>query len=61
VQSRLSQVDCQLQGFVLEGYPKTMGQVVTLKDVYLQPTMIVMLEGGKQISSEVLKYLNEKH
>lgn len=31
VQSRLSQVDCQLQGFVLEGYPRTLGQVVALK------------------------------
>jgi hypothetical protein len=38
-----------------------MGQVVTLKDVYLQPTMIVMLESSKQVSTEVLKYLNEKY
>ena len=32
-----------MQGFVLEGYPKTQGQVIALKDIYLQPTMIVML------------------
>jgi adenylate kinase len=43
VQSRLSQVDCQLQGFVLEGYPKTQGQVVALKDLYIQPTMVVLM------------------
>lgn len=43
VQSRLSQVDCQLQGFVLEGYPQSFGQVVALKDIYIQPTMIVLI------------------
>jgi adenylate kinase len=43
VQSRLSQVDCQLQGFVLEGYPRTQGQIAALKDIYIQPTMIVLL------------------
>ena len=51
VQSRLSQVDCQLRGFVLEGYPRTQGQIVALKDIYIQPTMIVLLEGGKQSST----------
>ncbi len=43
VQSRLSQVDCQLQGFVLEGYPQSFGQVVALKDIYIQPPMIVLI------------------
>ena len=51
VQSRLSQVDCQLQGFVLEGYPRTQVQTTSLNDNYLQPTMIVLLEGGKQPSA----------
>lgn len=44
IQSRLSQVDAQMQGFVLEGYPRTEGQVVSLKDVYIQPTLIAVLE-----------------
>jgi len=44
IQSRLSQVDAQMQGFVLEGYPKTEGQVVSLKDVYIQPSLIAILE-----------------
>ena len=61
VQNRLSQVDCQMQGFILEGYPKTHGQVVSLKDIYIQPSLIVMLEGGKPLPSEILKELNEKH
>lgn len=45
VQNRLSQVDCQMQGFVLEGYPKTSGQFVALKDTYLQPNLIVSIDG----------------
>lgn len=44
IQNRLSQVDVQMQGFVLEGYPKTDGQAVTLKDTYLQPSLIAILE-----------------
>ena len=55
IQGRLTQVDCQMQGFVLEGYPKTHGQVLALKDTYLQPTMVVMLEGGKAIGADILK------
>ena len=61
IQNRLSQVDCQMQGFVLEGYPKTQGQVVSLKDIYIQPSLVVMLEGGKVLQSEILKELNDKH
>jgi len=49
IQNRLSQVDCQIQGFVLEGYPKTMGQIVSLKDLYISPNLVVLLEGGKPI------------
>jgi len=46
IQSRLSQVDAQMQGFVLEGYPKTEGQAVSLKDVYIQPSLIAIIEEG---------------
>ena len=60
IQSRLTQVDCQMQGFVLEGYPKSKGQVVALKDIYLKPTLIVML-GGSDPSSDVNKELNDKY
>ena len=43
IQSRLSQVDSQMQGFVLEGYPLTEGQAVTLKEAYLQPSLVAVL------------------
>ncbi len=60
IQSRLSQVDCQMQGFVLDGYPKTPGQVAALKDSYIQPTLIVMLEEGAD-QTQVSKEINEKY
>lgn len=44
IQSRLNQVDCQLQGFVLEGYPLTEGQALVLRDAYIQPSLVVIIE-----------------
>jgi hypothetical protein len=50
-----------MQGFVLEGYPQTEGQVVALKDIYIQPSLIVTLDNGSNIISEVSKIINEKY
>lgn len=61
IQSRLSQVDAQMQGFVLEGFPRTEGQAVSLKDVYLQPTLIAILDENNSTLPEVTKHLNEKY
>ncbi len=61
IQSRLSQVDAQMQGFVLEGFPRTEGQAVSLKDVYLQPTLIAIIEDSNSTLPEVTKHLNEKY
>ena len=61
IQNRLSQVDVQMQGFVLEGYPKTDGQAVTLKDTYLQPSLIAIIEQSNTTPADVMKQLNEKH
>jgi len=44
IQSRLNQVDAQMQGFVLEGYPKTEGQAVALRDAYAQPSLIAVFD-----------------
>lgn len=61
IQSRLQQVDAQMQGFVLEGFPRTEGQAVSLKDVYIQPTLIALLEENNSTAPEVTKHLNEKY
>ena len=50
-----------MQGFVLEGYPRTEGQAVTLKDTYIQPSLIAVLEENNTTPAEVMKQLNEKH
>lgn len=46
VQNRLTQVDCQMQGYVLEGYPKTLNQSKALSDTHLKPSLIVSIAGG---------------
>jgi len=46
IQTRLSQVDCQMQGYILEGYPKTLSQAKALTDTHLKPSLIVSLSGG---------------
>jgi adenylate kinase len=46
IQNRLSQVDCQMQGYVLEGYPKTSNQSKALSDTHMKPSMIVTISGG---------------
>lgn len=61
IQSRLSQVDAQMQGYVLEGYPRTEGQVVALRDAHAQPTLIAIIEENNDTPAEVMKVLNEKH
>ena len=61
IQNRLSQVDAQMQGYVLEGYPRTEGQVVALRDSHAQPTLIAILEENNNTSPEVMKVLGEKH
>lgn len=54
IQNRLSQVDCQMQGYVLEGYPKTSGQSKALSDTHLKPSLIVLLSGGN-LNNQVIK------
>lgn len=46
IQNRLTQVDCQMQGYVLEGYPKTLPQSKALTDNHLKPSLIVFINGG---------------
>jgi hypothetical protein len=36
-------VDCHLQGFVLEGFPKTEIQINSLLDLKILPTLVVAL------------------
>jgi len=40
----LKQPDCQIHGYVLDGFPKTVSQIQLLEDLKVQPTVIVVLE-----------------
>lgn len=44
IHNRVSQVDCHLQGYVLEGFPKTDVQINSLPDLKIQPTLVVVLD-----------------
>lgn len=54
IHNRISQVDCHLQGFVLEGFPKTEIQISSLPDLKIQPTLVVVLECDQETSLERL-------
>ena len=41
VQTRLCQPDCRVNGWVLEGFPVTLGQVNLLKAMAVKPTVVV--------------------
>ena len=56
VNSRLQQTDCQMQGFVLEGFPKSLNQIKCLEDLKLNPNLIVALESTIEIMYERVSY-----
>ena len=56
VNARLQQTDCQIQGFVLEGFPKTSNQIKYLFDLKLNPNLVVVLESSPENMYERLSY-----
>lgn len=42
--NRLKQADCQIHGYALDGFPKTVSQLQLLEDLKIQPSVIVILE-----------------
>jgi adenylate kinase len=47
IEDRVSKKDCKLQGFVLEGYPKNKDQFENIKNLKLNPTLIVAIDASK--------------
>lgn len=43
LKNRLSEKDCALQGYILEGYPKNATQLEYMKDLKIEPTLFVVL------------------
>lgn len=40
----MNKTDCLIQGFVLDGFPKTMDQVDMIDKMKIQPSFVVVLE-----------------
>ncbi|EGR29649.1 hypothetical protein IMG5_151980 [Ichthyophthirius multifiliis] len=57
IDNRIKQTDCHLQGFVLDGFPKNIVQLLSLQDLQIVPTLIVELELSDDI---VLQRFKEK-
>ncbi|CAK72954.1 unnamed protein product (macronuclear) [Paramecium tetraurelia] len=57
IKERINQTDCQLQGYVLDGYPKTEQQMESLNELNIQPTLIVIIDA---VDDVVLKRLTQR-
>ena len=50
IEERISKKDCKMQGFILEGYPKSKEQLDNLKNMKLNPTMIIAIDTPIEVS-----------
>ena len=55
VANRIKQPDCQIHGYLLDGFPKTIEQIQLLEEMKIQPTVIVILECPDEITEERLE------
>jgi len=56
VESRLNETDCKVNGWVLEGFPKTEGQMNMLKALKQTPSLVVVLQIDDDIVYERHEY-----
>ena len=52
IDERISQKDCRMMGFVLEGYPKNQSQMDNIKHMRLNPTLFVAIDTPRAISEQ---------
>ena len=52
IDERISQKDCQMQGFVVEGYPKTTSQWENLKNMRVKPNFIIGIDTPEELLKE---------
>ena len=56
VESRLNKTDCRVNGWILEGFPKTEGQMNVLKNLKQAPLLVVVLQIDDDIVYERHEY-----
>ena len=54
VEKRLQQTDCRVNGWVLDGFPKTKAQINLLKAIRANPTVVFVLEQPEDESTRRL-------
>ena len=57
VEKRLMETDCRVNGWILEGFPKTKAQVALLKAMRINPAIVFILE---QSEEESIRRLSNK-
>ncbi len=55
IERRLNQTDCKVNGWVMDGFPKTLQQVSLLKTMKVKPSRVVLLECSEEGSVRRLK------
>ena len=55
IERRLSQTDCKVNGWVMDGFPKTLQQVTLLKTLKVKPSRVILLECSQDTSVERLR------
>lgn len=50
IENRIKQTDCWVNGWVMDGFPKTQQQVKLLKSIKIKPSKVVLLECGEEVS-----------
>jgi len=55
IERRLSETDCKVNGWVMDGFPKTLQQVTLLKTMKIKPSRVVLLECSEDGSVRRLK------
>lgn len=60
IEDRIAKKDCRMQGFVLEGYPKTKEQLDNIRNMKLDLTMIVGIDTPKALSQQRSNIPQEK-
>lgn len=49
IEARIKQSDCKLNGWVLDGFPKTIQQITVLKAMKIKPSRVIVLECAKDV------------
>ena len=55
VEQRIKQSDCRVNGWTLDGFPKTVAQITLLKSLKLKPSIVVVLECSEDTCINRLK------